>query len=288
MKKKWMAAVLTACLALSALAGCGSKAKPVTAASLLEDIETKTKEMKSMTSHMTMNMAMEGEELASMGMDSIEMNMDADCQVTQDPAASYIKGKMGLLGMDLDMEVYTVVEGEEIVNYIGMMNSWMMQRTAFDKEAINSINTNAGELLKHLDSLTLQEEAEDIDGKPAYIITGTLEGEDMASLLGQTQSALGGATGLGEVMEEADFEKMSVDFKYAVDQESRMPVYADFTFNGFENLTGQEGVTISEFTMRTDYTGFDNVEKIEVPQEVKDSAEEITADDLITGETEAE
>ncbi len=267
--------VLSAGLVLAGLAGCGGTQKAVTASSLLEEIETKTQEANSMTSHLTMNMTMEGESLASLGMDSVEMTMDADSQVTKDPTASYIKGNMSLVGMSLDMEIYTIVEGDEILSYMGMMDTWMVQRTAYDQEAVNTINTNAGEILKHIDSATLQEETEDIDGKPAYIITGTLEGEEMKDLLGQAQNALGSATGVEEMMESADFSNMSVDFKYAVDQESRMPVYADFTFNGFGELTGEEEVNISEFTMHTDYTGFDNVEKIEVPQEVKDSAQEV-------------
>ena len=281
MTRKWMAVLMAAGLAVMSLAGCGAKEKPVTAQSLLEEIETKTKSMNSMTSHMTMNMTMEGEQMAQMGVNSMDITMDADNQVTQDPTASYIKGKMSLMGMDLDMEIYTVLEGDELVNYMGMMGKWMYQRLPYDKEAVNSISANAGELLQHMDSLTLQEEPEDIDGKPAYIITGTLQGEEMMELLGQAQSALGTATGMDELMDEDAVENLSMDFKYAVDQESRLPVYADFAFNGFENLTGQEDVTISNFTMRTDYTGFDNVEKIEVPQEVKDSAQEITEDSLL-------
>ena len=288
MKRRFVAVFMAAGLAMMSLAGCGAKDKPVTAQSLLEEIETKSKDMKSMTSHLTMDMTMEGEQMASMGVDSVSVTMDADNQVTQDPVASYINGKMSLMGMDLDMEIYTVLEGDELVNYMGMMGSWMYQRMPFDKEAVNNISANAGTLLEHLDSLTLQEEPEDIDGKPAYIINGTLEGEEMMELLGQAQSVLGTATGMEDLIDEADMDDLSMDFKYAVDQESRLPVYADFTFNGFEKLTGQEGVTISNFTMRTDYTGFDNVEKIEVPQEVKDSAQEITAEDLVTEETETE
>lgn len=281
MTRKWMAVLMAAGLAVMSLAGCGAKEKPVTAQSLLEEIETKTKSMNSMTSHMTLNMTMEGEQMAQLGVDSMDVTMDADSQVTQDPMASYINGKMNLMGMNLDMEIYTVLEGDELVNYMGMMGSWMYQRLPYDKETINSISANAGELLEHIDSLTLQEETEDIDGKPAYIISGTLQGEEMMELLGQAQSALGTATGLNELMDEEAVENLSMDFKYAVDQESRLPVYGDFAFNGFENLTGQEEVTISNFTMRTEYTGFDNVEKIEVPQEVKDSAQEITEDSLL-------
>lgn len=281
MTRKWMAVLMAAGLAVMSLAGCGAKEKPVTAQSLLEEIETKTKSMNSMTSHMTLNMTMEGEQMAQLGVDSMDVTMDADSQVTQDPMASYINGKMNLMGMNLDMEIYTVLEGDELVNYMGMMGSWMYQRLPYDKETINSISANAGELLQHIDSLTLQEETEDIDGKPAYIISGTLQGEEMMELLGQAQSALGTATGLNELMDEEAVENLSMDFKYAVDQESRLPVYGDFAFNGFENLTGQEEVTISNFTMRTEYTGFDNVEKIEVPQEVKDSAQEITEDSLL-------
>ena len=281
MTRKWMAVLMAAGLAVMSLAGCGAKEKPVTAQSLLEEIETKTKSMNSMTSHMTLSMTMEGEQMAQLGVDSMDVTMDADSQVTQDPMASYINGKMNLMGMNLDMEIYTVLEGDELVNYMGMMGSWMYQRLPYDKETINSISANAGELLQHIDSLTLQEETEDIDGKPAYIITGTLQGEEMMELLGQAQSALGTATGMNELMDEEAVENLSMDFKYAVDQESRLPVYADFVFNGFENLTGQEEVTISNFTMRTEYTGFDNVEKIEVPQEVKDSAQEISEDSLL-------
>ena len=278
MKRKWIAMIMAAGMTLLSLTGCAGGAKPVTAQSLLEGVEAKSKSMKSMTSHLTMNMVMEGSELSQMGVDNVQMTMDADTQVIQDPLSSYIKGSMSLMGMNLDMEIYTILEGDEIVNYMGVMDSWMVQRLPYDKEAAGTISANTEELLANLDSLTLQEETEDIDGKPAYIISGTLEGEEVKNILGQAQSSLGTATGMEQLLEDADVSEMSVDFKYAVDKESGLPVYSDYVFNGFENITGQEDVVISDFTMHMDYTGYDNVEKIEVPQEVKDQAEELPAE----------
>lgn len=266
--RRTMIQTLAVCLlVIGMITGCGAPDK-VTAESLLNDVAKNTEAMKSMESHTTVDMTMEAPELGG----SMDMTMDLTMQTLIEPTANYMKGSIGLMGMTMDMENYAIVEEDEIVNYTGMMGEWMVQRMPYDTESENTLDTAQGNLLKNLDSLTLAEETEDVDGTEAYIISGTVEGEDIESLLGEMESVLGDMTGEGAM----DLSKLSVEFKYAIDKQKKLPLYMDMTFNGFSVDDGQTAVNVSNFVMRIEYTAFNSVESIEVPQDVVDSAVDMT------------
>lgn len=261
-------------LAVSMLAGCGASAAKVTAESLLKEVESKCDAMKSMETHTTVEMTLDSEALGG----SVDMTMDMTMQTTTDPVANYMKGNIGLLGSTLDMENYTVVEDDQILSYTGMAGQWMVQKMAYDKDSVEKINAAASDLLKSKDSLTLADETQDVDGTEAYIISGSISGADVKNLMGSMESTLGTLTGDTEM----NMDDLSVEFTYAVSKEDKMPLYMDMTFNGLGAGSGDEQVTFSKFNMKMEYTNYDTVEAITVPQDVVDTAVDITdyLDDL--------
>ena len=54
------------------------------------------------------------------------------------------------------------------------------------------------------------------------------------------------------------------------------PLYMEMTFNGMTAGEGDEQVTFSKFNMKMEYTNFDTVDAITVPQDVVDSAIDVT------------
>jgi len=279
MKRKLIAVIAVFMLAVGMLAGC-SGSKEVTAKSLLEEVQSNVDKKKSLESKMTLSMEMSGDSLKDYG-GSMTVTMDMDVQTTTDPVANYMSGKMGVLGVNMDMQVYTVVEDKKICNYINMMNQWMVQKYDYNADDVNKIDAAGKDLLKNSDSLTLAKDTKDVDGKQAYIITGTLTGDAIQDLLESASSTMGTMLGSSS---DIDLSKMSVDIEYAVSKDDKLPLYTNLTFKGMDSLTGETDVTVGNFTMKMTYTGFDTVDKITVPQEAIDNATDITSS-LGTGTT---
>ncbi len=269
MKKRFLCMMTAGILAVSMLAGCGSAGGQVTAESLLQDVQKKCENMKSMETHTTAEITLDAEALGGTSMD---MTMDMTMQTTTDPVANYMKGSIGILGATLDMEMYAIVEDDQICTYTGMADQWMVQKMDYDKDSMEKINAAAEDLLKSKDSLQLADETEEVDGTEAYIITGSISGEDVKNLMGSMESTLSSLTGGTDM----NLDDISVEFTYAISKEDKMPLYMDMTFNGLAAGEGDEQVTFSKFNMKMEYTNYDTVEAITVPQEVIDSAVDVT------------
>ena len=273
-KNRVFAALLCVFLLAAGTAGCGSKAaepEKLTAESLIRQVQEKTDAMQSMETHADILIDMSGEALSSIG-GSLSMDMDLDMQSTSDPIASYVKGTLTALIMNTDIESYTVLgEKDELLTYVGNQGQWTLQRVPFDQSAAESLDNSAVELLKNIDSITLAEETVNVDGIEAYLLSGTITGEDVTELMGAAGSIVGDYTGGSQI----DLSGLSVDIEYAVSKDDILPLYTDLTFHGTEGLTGTEEVQITGMTMKMTYTGYDTVDSITVPQEVIDKAQEI-------------
>ena len=252
-------------LAVSMLAGCGSAGGQVTAESLLQDVQKKCENMKSMETHTTAEITMEA---AALGGTSLDLTTDMTMQATTNPVASHMKGSISLMGAAINMETYAIVEDDQISTYTGMYDQWMVNKMAYDKNAAEKMNAAAEDLLKSKDSLKLEDETEDVDGTEAYMITGSISGEDVKNLMGSMKSTIGNLTGSTDM----NLDDVSVAFTYAISKADKMPLYMDMTLNGLVVGEGDEQVTFSKFNMKMEYTNYDTVETITVPQEVIDSA----------------
>ena len=272
MRKNVLAACMMVILAVCALAGCGGK-KEVTAKSLLESVEKQTKEMKSMEAKVTMSMTMEGEDLSYLG-GSMDVSMDMDMQTTSEPAANYMEGTMSMMGMNLDLKNYTVIEGDQICTYTNMMDQWVVQKIPYDQEAMEGLDTSASDLLASSDSLVLAEETKDVEGTEAYIITGTISGDSVQDIIRNASSGMSSV--LGDAA-QIDLSKVTVDVEYALSREDEKPLYTNMVFHGMESLTEGMNISFKDYTMNIKYTGFDTVDSITVPQEAIDNAQDLSA-----------
>ena len=273
--KKSIAIFCMLIMALGLLAGCGAS-EEVTAPSLVEDAQKYADDAASTKAHMLLNMTMSGESLQALG-DSIDLGMDLDLDSVKEPMANHMTGKINTMGMDMDYEAYTVLQDQEVCVYSKIMGSWTVQKTPVDEEALESFKKNStSQIFSKEDKFTLQEKTEDVNGTEAYIVTGTIEGDEIKDLMASFNSAM---PSMGMDMSKADYTGVSVDVKYAIAREDRRPVYIEMAFKGMESMMGEnaDGVTIDNFTIRMDYLEFNTIDKIEVPQEVVDSAKEAAA-----------
>ncbi len=270
MKKRFLGMVTAGILATVMLAGCGASASKVTAESLLQEVQSKCDAMKSLETHTTAEITLESDALGG----TMDMTMDMTMQTTTEPVANYLKGNISIpgLGTAMDMENYTVVQDDQILSYTGIAGQWMVSKMAYDKDSVERINAAAEDLLKSKDSLKLADETQDVDGTEAYMISGSISGADVKNLLSSMESTLGGLTGDTEM----NLDDITVDFTYAVSKADKMPLYMDMVFSGLGAGEGDEQVTFSKFNMKMEYTNYDTVEAITVPQDVVDSAIDVT------------
>jgi len=273
--KRSIALLCVLIMTLGLLAGCGAS-EQATAGSLVEEAQKYTNDASSMKTHMLMKISMSGESLKALG-GSMDMSMDLDMDSVKEPMASHMTGKMNAMGMDIDYEGYTAMENNELSVYSKVMGNWTVQKTPVDEEALERLKTGStGQIFSKEDKFTLQDKTEDVDGTEAYIITGTIEGDEIKDLMASFSGAM---PSMGMDMNKADYSGVSVDVKYAIAKEDKRPVYIDMTFKGMESMMGEsaEGLTIDNFTIRMDYVEFNTVDSIVIPQEVIDNAKESPA-----------
>ena len=157
MRKK-LCWVLAGTMLLSAVifGGCGTKKEKLTAESILEQVNENMDNIQSVSGNMAMNVDMKISE-SGLGM-NLSMGMDCDLEMTMEPEIVHMAGKLNLslLGLSMDMESYTVTEGDKKTNYTKMNNAWEKSEEDAEDEA------GVGELFDELSSaseLTLQKEA---------------------------------------------------------------------------------------------------------------------------------
>lgn len=99
-----------------------------------------------------------------------------------------------------------------------------------------------------------------------------------------------------EDLDGLNLEGLNADIKYYVDKEKMLPLkmtidFGDSLATMLEDMEGAQSLEFKKAYMEVEYTGLNTVETIEVPQEVKDAAEEEEAyldDELETDEYDPE
>lgn len=90
---------------------------------------------------MAMELAMTGE-ITEGQKGTVTMELDIDMEVTQDPEAAHINGNIGMsvLGtnMSVDMENYTVAEGDDYVSYTLVNGLWSKEHTEGNSAVLRS------------------------------------------------------------------------------------------------------------------------------------------------------
>ena len=226
-------------------------------------------------------------QLGAEGM-TLDLGMDVtmDMKATKDMSASWmdVDMVMDFMGesMAMDMELYTLAEGDEEIVYMreDVSDSWIKtRRERENKDA--SMTIKLSELPR--EKMTLAPEKETVNGRECYVVNIQVEGAYVQSILETTMPTVSDETTL-QMMESMDWSKLNASFAYYVDAERFEAVQVTGDIQGLGDvmagmmgqLLGGEGmdlavnVPVCKLTM-TDmaYTG---VEVPAVPQEVIDNA----------------
>lgn len=252
-------------LCMLTLVGCGGnsgeKAKPVTAESLVKEMNDNMKSVKSLKGNLLLDMNM-GVNSMGISMD-MDVSMEGEFESVTDPAIVHMNMTMSMksLGMSVDMESYVAADEKEVTTYTGVAGQWTKTVAPVgDEIQIQEMYAMFGDGT----DFTLAKETEDLNGKEVYVLTAAATGAELESVFGQM--------GMGDLIGnygEMDMSQMTVEVQMKVYKDTVLPAYIGITMSG-EGLSAEADgaeVTIGGFTMETTYDAFNEIKKIEIPEE---------------------
>ena len=249
-------------LCVGAVTGCSGKLTPK---KMMSAVTENLAEVKSVSNSLEMDIELEDV------LDLTKISMDMQMENTTKPTAGHAKGsaEVNFSGTQVgsDMEIYQVTEGDEFVTYSSMYGQW--SREAAEGAQKSTFNGNlfqeAGDSIK---SFHIAKETVLVENKECYEMYGDISGKELLKFMGLDMM---GAFGLVELPEEDAISGLSIPITIDIYKEEMLParIIVDMTdvmndlYDKYEKTTN-----VNDFTIKLGYTGFDQVEKIEVPQEV--------------------
>lgn len=280
--KKWTALLSIATLTLG-LAACNETATPVqekevteTSKLTLQEVYDKSmkvsEELKSVKGTIDMNQAMT--------MPSEEMTLDIksalDMEYILEPMQMHQKGTTTMMGMgeggeSQETEMETYITEDAMYVYEGTTAQWMK----FPQEMVDQIMSSANQTDPATQLQPLQEYLEQVEFEQdddTYILTLKGSGEEFTALVkDQVDEALQNLTA-GENI-NLDFTINSVDYVVHIDKDSYQTTKLDTVIDMDMTMDGE---TINlKMDAKTDFSKFNEIGEIVVPQEIIDSATSI-------------
>lgn len=256
----------TACVLAT---GCGKKA---TSESVLKKCYENVKEVKSAEGSSEINIDMEqsGNRMA------VNMLMDTKLLSHSNEMSAEGEIKVSALGSENTMEfdMYQVKEDDQYVQYMEIMGQYIKEYV--DMNAVQqAIPVESFGMMKELyKEFELSDETVKAEGKECYEIKGKLKGSDFVEAVDEKMLE---SLGLNGMFDETVLKEMEVPCEIAVDKKEMMPVSIRMDMKDAIEKMGLSAlqIDIKECYMEQKFHKFDTVEKIEVPKEIKEKAQEM-------------
>lgn len=249
-------------------AGCGEKA---TSKSVLTKCYENVQKVKSAEGSSEISIDM------TQGESKMAINVLMDTKMISDSKEMSAEGEMKIsaLGSESTMEfdMYQVKEEDQYVQYIEMMEQCMKE--SVDTEAVQqTIPVESFGMMKELyESFELSDKTIKVDDKECYEIKGELKGSDFVEAVDEKMLETMGLNGMfdKEVLKEMEFP-----CKIAVDKKEMMPASIRLEMKDAMEEMGLSAlqIEIEECYMEQKFEKFNTVDKIEVPKELKEKAQD--------------
>ena len=286
MKNLWkkIAAGALALAMVFSLAACGKEQSGADAASVMAAAQQELTKVSSMRYTYAMEIAISAEG------ESVEMTVNGSAEMTMDPTAVKMTMNMDMLGMALkDVQIYMVSEGGQMVAYTGMdmtgagQNQWYksladdsgMNAEQYDAVEAFELYMKNGSNFKAVGTDTVQgASATRYEGViTSDMLEDTLEEsgslDNITSLLGEDYGdVLAGLSGIPITIWIND---AGLPVKYVFDMTSMM---TELLQNSADSENAD--VSVDKFVMSMEVLGYNDIEPITVPQEVLDTAVDVT------------
>lgn len=286
MKNLWRK-IASGALALAmmfTLAACGKEEGGADAASVMVAAQQELTKVSSMRYTYAMEMAISAEG------QSVEMKVDGTADITMNPFAAKMTMNMDMLGMALkDVQVYMVSEGGQMVAYTGMdmtgagQNQWYksladgsgMNAEQYDAVEAFELYMKNGSNFKAVGTDTVQgASATRYEGViTSDMLEDTLEEsgslDNITSLLGEDYGDV--LASLSGIPITIWINNAGLPVKYVFDMTSMM---TELLQNSADSEDAD--VSVDKFVMSMEVLGYNDIEPITVPQEVLDTAVDVT------------
>lgn len=278
MKKnsKFLAMALIICL-IASFSACGEKS--TNDADVMKAAMENMEALNSLTAETTMDMVM------SMDDEIMSMTSEMTQKVINEPLAMEMIMDMvmqiGGESQKMQSRVYAEAEGDNLITYTEVDGQWY-KMTQPGLEAMKDYDSTAS-MATYLEAIQnfKKVDTEDVAGVKADKYEGVITEEYFQKIL--DESGVGEQLGL----DGADAETLKQLFEGIgempiaiwVDGERLLPVKYDFDMTEMmssmmENMGAAEaGLSIDKVTVSMTFTGYDNVDKIDIPQEARDAEE---------------
>lgn len=275
-ERKFLSLFLILCLVFT-FAACGSKG--------LSDEEIMKKSMENMEALKSLTAETSMEMVFSMGEETMTMSSEMTQKVINEPMTMEMVMDMIMdLGGEtqkVQSKVFAEANGDNLITYTQMDGDWY-KVTQPGIEALEEYDSTAS-MATYLEAIQNFEKTatEDVAGVKADKYEGVITEDYFQTIL--EESGVGEQLGL----DGADAETIKQLFEGIgempiaiwVDSERLLPVKYDFDMTAMmtammDNMGASEaGFSIDKVTMSMTFTGFDNVDKIEIPEEARNAEE---------------
>lgn len=271
MKKKLSLVLCICMITMLAITGCGK----VSRESILADLTTNTKEVKS--ADMNIKMVVDMDATANGTTQNTKIDCDVNAQATTDPSVCKIDGKfdMALLGMNQSMGVKSYSIKEEDGSYttytfVEGQDKWTKSKVSQDSDKMNEL-ANFKAMEGMFDNFQLVDGTTDVNNVKCYKLTGSFEGDNLEKMLGSVETLSGNM--------KDSLGGLKANVEAYVNAKDMMPVQIKIDFKD-SDLSGAMGATegstlkVNDFYITLTYNGMNTIDKLEVPENVKKNAVE--------------
>lgn len=265
--KKVVCLLLVGICSVSMLSGCGGKLTP---GKLMSTVTENLAKVTSVSNSLSMDIELENV------LDSTKISMDMELENTTKPMAGHAKGtaEVNMSGTKVgsDIEIYQVTEDNEFVTYSSMYEKWSRESSKNPKESTFNGNLfqEAGNSVR---SFRVAEEPVRVEEEECYQMYGDITGKELLQFMGLDMVK---AFGLVDIPGEGTIAELKIPVTIDIYKEKMLParVMIDMT-DVMNDLYDQynKSTNVNNFIIKLGYTGFNQVQKIEVPQDVKKAAE---------------
>lgn len=266
-KRRYVAAAAGILVCIAAVSGCSRKMTPE---KLIRTVQKNMQEVRSASSSLEIDIELEDI------LDHMQVSVEMSMEHTLDPAAGHAAGHASadINGNEAasEIEIYQVKEGKNDVMYSSMYGQWTRS------EDTGASNTSSGEdFFRHaedaVEGFWLAKEPVEVKERQCYEIYGDMEGEKLMEFLGKDMIE---AYGLAELPQEDALEKLEIPVILDIYQEEKLParILVDMT-EIMDQLYESYGRTmgVNHYKIEVVYDGYNETEKISVPDEVKNAAQ---------------
>ena len=270
--KKIIASFLTICICTGLMTGCSVG---VSAESLLKNGDKTISSAKSISSEMDLSIDA-SISFSGLSMDmGINGNIDTESHMETESSHSIGELEVEFFGQSQkqSIENYTVKDNNKYVSYTSDEDgNWTYKKLDESEYDITSTNMYKN-ALENIDSFNLLKEKEEFNNKDCYVVSGTIAGDFLDDVLGET-----------EYSEFTSGDLNFDDFKFTTKMyfdENKIPVGLSVYTDEAIKITEEEtDISFDTFDIVIIYTGFDNVNEIKVPDNVLDKAVEFDEEDF--------